>query len=192
MRKSLGGPETWEALKQVVVDPRETDRSLQRAALYALGASCPLDDLAEFLTQRAVHTHPYPFVRGDVAAALAILNHRKPITLDILESYLVNESAEDTLNEVRREAWLSFYQLTGLAHGVRQTSLFPRRPSKPLADEAEIRYQLWNKVHTRPSISKEQVDAVKAIVGDLGQMKSIRQTYAGARGAILESWAEEN
>jgi len=192
MRKDLGGKATWDALKQVVVDPQETDRAVQRAALYALAPTCPLDGLAAFLTQREVYTHPYPFIRSDVAAALAALNYRKPLTLDILESFLVDQDAEDAKHEVRREAWLSFYQLTGVAHGVKETSLFPRRPAKPITDEAEIRAKLWYKAWMRAgAISQAQAAAVERIVGDLEQMKAIRQTYADARNAFLEAWEKE-
>ena len=188
-RKSYAGKDTWDVLESVVLDKKETDSVVQRLSLNALGRTCPIDRLVSLLQNRAVYSHRYFAIRIDVATALAALNVRDQITFEILCRYLVDEDKADTRFQVRSEAYLSVFALTGTSYGVAPKELFARTP-RPIKDAQRARDYLWRSSILRAfRPSHEMVNAIAQVATNLGDMKKIRQTYESHKEKFFDAWA---
>ena len=187
---------TWYALEQVVKDSGEEDYITQRSCLQSLAAHVPLDRLRQLLLDRAVYLHPYYAIRSDVAVALGAMNVRERVVLDIMAQYLTFESADpkikDTQNLVRREAWMTLWQLGGVMVGVDESDLF-RRPPPPHTDPQRIRENLWSSQWLRPGLSKAAWEATAKPAEDLNRMRESQQHYTDAKiiGQIEDLWERD-
>jgi hypothetical protein len=190
--KSFKSERAWQALEKTLVSEAGEDLVLQRQCLYALGFTLPLDRLKQLLLDRRVYRHPYYGIRSDVANALALMNVREGITLDIMCDYLVDEDPKDRDHLVRREAYLTLWVLTGTAYGVPQQELFRFQP-RPVVDVERVRDALFHFGQNRlPTISPDQMKAVMGIVGDLDLMQKARHTYGQTlKPQILAKWEED-
>ncbi|HEX5136134.1 MAG TPA: collagen-like protein [Planctomycetota bacterium] len=190
----------WDALEAVLVSDKEDDRTLQRNCLFALGQMEPADEavgrrfidrLRKLLVDRRVYNNPYFAIKVDVATALCALNAREPITLDIMDEYLVDEDPQDKQHLARQEAWLTLWTLTGLLPpDLPQPELF-QRPPPPFSDPLAARDFLFRRASHRPGISVEQAAMVARIADNLALMQKTRQIHQGQRAAILEKWRRE-
>ncbi len=195
--------EVWTALQGILFDPKLTEPRadtesrraeqwvVQRFALGSLGRTYPLDRLAQLMLDRRLHTHPYYAIRVDVATALSVLRVRNRLALEILCSFLVNEDSRDSQLLTRQEGWLSLWQLTGTAYGVSDPKAFGN-PSAPIRDEQFARRYLFNGSASRLGVTMAQIDAVKAVTGDLAQMKKIRQTYESNFDKFEAAWKAQD
>lgn len=190
----------WQAIEAVLLSETEQDPILQRNCLYALGQMEPkdkelaakyLDRLKQILHDRRVYHHKYFAMRVDVATALAALNAREPITLDIMCDYLVDEDKDDKEHLVRQEAWLTLWTLTGTKfEDVPEPELW-EIPPQPFPDARSAREFFFRRAHHRPGITPAQAAMVAKIAGDTARMQKARQTYQGLKGRILEQWRVE-
>ncbi len=204
---ALGGEKfadekVWTALQGILFDPdlteapADTERRraerwvVQRFAFGSLGRTYPLDRLPQLLLDRRLHTHPYFAIRVDVATALSVLRVRKRIALEILCSFLVDEDPSDTQRLTRQEGWLSLWQLTGTAYGVADVKLF-QHPPAPMSEELLVRRYLFSVQTLRPGVNARQIEAVKAIAGDVARMTRIRQTYESNFDKFEAAWNSE-
>jgi len=214
MRAALGlraFPEdrAFDALEAVLVsDPEKAAtkeealayRVLQRDCLLTLGEMEPADEavarryfdrLRKLLVDRRVYNNPYFAIKVDVATALCALNAREPITLDIMDDYLVDEDKDDKQHLVRQEAWLTLWTMTGLVPpDLPQPELF-QRPPMPFPDPLAAREFLFRRAFHRPGISQQQMAVVEKIADNLALMQKTRQIFQGQRAAILEKWRRE-
>jgi len=161
-RSANATPAAWEVLRKIVLDPNNSElrqQTLQRAALWALSSSYPLDKMGELLLDRRLVAHPYFGIRTDVACGIAHLRVRSRLSLQILTELLAEEDQGDLLTNVPREAWLGFWTLTGMHSGSSRPELFRRQP-KQLTDDEAVRIHLFSISHSHPSISKAQADAL--------------------------------
>lgn len=176
-RREFANEKSWSALESILLDPEEREPVCQRGCLEILVKTLPLDRLRRLLLRKEVCRHPYPWIRVDVACAIAALEIRDPKAYDLLCEYLVDESPLDKRRQLRSEAWLSLYQLTGFMWGIDKRDLFPQRKPDPLADEREIRDHLLAKGWMRRGITSSAHRAVESLAGDLEHMTAVRRTY---------------
>jgi hypothetical protein len=181
----------WSVLEKALLSETEEDHILQRQCLFALGESLPLDRMRKLLLDPRVYRNPYFGVRTDVATALAALNVREGIALDILCDYLVDEDPQDRDHAVRQDAWLSLWVFSGIAYGIEEQDLF-RFPPRPFVDLEQAREFLFRHAQMRPGITVQQASAVKKMVADLAQMQKVRHTFSQTlKTQILAKWREE-
>jgi len=183
------GPEAVAAFEKVLLDPAEKESIVQRSCLReGLGRFATPERLREILLDPAVYNNRYFGIRVDVACGLASLAVKNRVALDILTEYLVDSDPQDALHLLRQEAWVSLWSLTGLVHGVENKQLFLNPPpARPAPDRTRI----WDYEHLRMGVSKSQTDAVKQLIGDLGKMKAVRETFRKFYGEIEAKWEEE-
>jgi hypothetical protein len=186
--KPYANERTWDALEATLLHPEEKDGIVQRMCLNSLGSQAPLDRLVKLLARREVHRHAYFAFRIDVASAVSALNLREEFAFDILCEYLVDEDPADERFQVRQEAWLSLWTLTGKAYGVRGD--FERRP-KRFRNRESARPYLWRIEYLRPGVGREHLAALKRVTPDLEQMRAIREAYRKLRPMQLAIWARE-
>lgn len=197
-----GFPEdrAWQALEAVLLSDKEEDVILQRNCLQTLGGMAPkdpelakmyVDRLKQLLQDRRVYHNKYFAIRVDVATALAALNAKEPITLDIMCDYLVDEDKDDKQHLVRQEGWLTLWTLTGTKfEDVPEPELW-NNPPPPFPDPQDARDYFFRRGRLRPGISPAQAAMVEKIAPDLARMQKARQTYQGLKGKILEQWRVE-
>jgi hypothetical protein len=192
--KPYANETTWKTLEAIVLDEQETDGVVQRSCFNALGTTGDLDRLEKLLFDRRVYRHPYFAFRLDVASALSALNVRERVAFDILCEYLVDDDPADTAFKVRQEAWLSLWTLAGDTYGrfygLPQLELF-QRPPKPLRDREMGRHYLWRTEQTRPGVTPKQVEVIRKLTPDLGQMRRIREEFERRRAEIFDRWEQE-
>lgn len=209
--KAIGNEATWKVLKDVLFDEDETNNIIQRSALRSLVRSYPLDRIPEVLLDRRVYTNPYFGVRSDVAAGLGNLKVRSRLALDVLTKLIGDEDNVDFADVVVRQAWIAWWQITGMVYGVEKgrESLFLTVPKKQ-ADEALLRRFMLSFSWGNPQISKDQVRALDRFTlneddgklrstnaSDYKQIKAkkreiakqIQQTYEGKIDAIVIGWS---
>ncbi len=187
----------WQALEAVLLSEREKNSILQRNCLLTLGSIEPkdaalakkyLDRLKQLLLDRRVYHHRYFAIRVDVATALAALNVREPITLDIMCDYLVDEDKDDRQHIVREEGWLTLWVLTGTKFDdVPEPELW-QTPPQPFPDPQAAREFFFRRGQLRPGVTAKQAGMAAKIAGDLAYMQKARQVYQGFKGKILEQW----
>ncbi len=189
---------SWQALETVLLSETGEDPILQRNCLYSLGMMTPedpavakryLDRLRQLLHDRRVYHHKYFAIRVDVATALAALNAREPMTLDIMCDYLVDEDKDDRQHLVAQEAWLTLWTLTGTKFEDTPQPELWERPPPAFPDARDAREFLFSR--RRPGIKPEQSAVVAKIASDLARMQKARQVYQGLKGKILEQWRVE-
>jgi len=173
---------TWDALETTILREAETDGIVQRLCFNTLGTDAPLDRLQELLTKRQVYRNAYFGFRIDVAAALSALNLRERFAFDILCEYLVDVDSADKRFQVRQEAWLSLWTLTGKAYGV--TGDFDRAPKRH-RDKESARPYLWRTSFTRPGVRRSHMAALERVAPDLEKMRAIRDAYRKLKDALL-------
>ncbi len=191
---------TWQALEGVLLSEKEKDTILQRNCLYTLGQMTPkdpelakkyLDRLTQLLHDRRVYHNDYFAIRVDVATALAALDAREPITLDIMCDYLVDGDRDDKEHLVRQEAWLTLWALTGTKFpDVPEPELW-EIPPPPFKDPQAAREFFFRRAHHRPGISPAQAAMVAKIAGDLAYMQKARQVYQSKKVTIVDGWREQ-
>lgn len=189
-RPPYGNETVWTALKEVLLRP-DDDIVIQRTCLHGLGSHMPLDRLEEILLEKGVWKHRYFGVRADVATAFAAMNVRKRVALEAMCEYMVDDDPKDVLRVVRREAWFTYWSLTGAVFGVEEKRLF-LSPPKRMQDEVSLRRWMWSSAPGRPGITEGMVSAVAKITGDLAKMKNVRQSCLEHVGAAVERWAEQD
>jgi len=181
----------WEALEKVLLAEDEQDRILQRNCLYGLGQTAPIDRVKRLLLDRRVYQNPYFGIRVDVATALAALNVREGITIDIMCDYLVDEDAADRDHIVRQDAWLTLWVLTGTPFGIPEQELF-RYPPRAFPDPEDAREFLFRRSSLRPGITREMAEAVERLAQDLTKMQQIRHTFGQTlKPKVVEKWRAE-
>jgi len=192
-RKRYGDEKAWEALESVLLDSEETEphHVTQRLCLSALGARAPLDRVRKLLLDRRIYNHPYYAIHVDVCTGLTALNVRERVALDILTKYLMADDPRDVQNQVRREAWLSLWTLTGVMYGVKDKTLF-RRPPAAIEDPRIAREYLFRHSHSRPGVTLQQIKALDEVTADLARMREIQETYGSPRVVqdTLDRWRE--
>jgi len=141
---------------------RPDDNSvLQRSCLYAIAEKAPLEKVRQLLMNRAVYGHKYFGIRIDVCTGLAALNARSPLALEILCRYMEEADPMDTRFMVPQEAWLSFWVLTGRAHGADDPGLFAQPPA-PLLGKAR-RALLFRPSQLRNGVTYKMVQAFQGL-----------------------------
>ncbi len=164
-------PEIWELLKSILLDPDEPDEIFQRIALDALRRSYPLDKLAELILDRRVYDHRYFGVRTDVACAIGNLRIKSRLALDVLTQMLVDDDARDYTDNVPRQAWISWWLLSGLTYGASHPERFRKVPAK-ITTEEYLRDYLFAIQHAnQPTISVAQVRALDGFTMDVEDIK---------------------
>jgi len=181
----------WDALEKVLLSQEEQDWILQRNCLYALGQKAPIERVKRLLLDRRLYQHPYYGIRVDVATALAALNVREGITIDIMCDYLVDEDKDDRDHIVRQDAWLTLWVLSGTPYGIAEQDLF-RYPPRPFVDPEQARDFLFRRSSLRPGITREMAEAVEKLVPDLTKMQQIRHTFGQTlKPKIIDRWEAE-
>ena len=203
-------PEGWELLREIVLDT-EQNHVYQRSALGALAKSYPLDKLEELLLDRKLYAHPYFGIRSDVATGLGNLRSETRLTLDILTEMLVDDDPQDLTDEVPRQAWLSWWYLSGLHYGASKPELFRRVPTK-LKDEGQLRYYVFAfSSANSPAVSRAQINALDGFTMTVedsklrtsnpdeyqrlktvkfAECKKIRDTYRAKIDWTIERWKQ--
>jgi len=193
----LGTATAWDALEAVLLDESEQKKNfvLQRNCLQALAKTAPLERVRKLILDRRVYAHPYFGIRTDVCTALAALNVREGIALDILTEYLLDyqEDAREQMYNVPAQAWLSLWVLTGTAY---RTEAHPenelyRRPPPPLEDPEKARAFLFSMAWLRPGITQEQAAKADELARDRQAMSRVRDTYAAHKQDFIRRWAEQ-
>lgn len=187
--EKFAGEATLKALEQVLLDPDEKESIVQRTCLRdGLGIHASFDRLRELLKDERVYRHRYFAIRTDVADGLAQLASRDRLTLDILTEYLVDGDSDDRTRNVRQEAWLSLWTLTGLVHGVENPQLFLNPPKVSATPD---RASLWSFAQIRFGVSAAMVEQVRKITPDLERMKAVRETIRNRYADIEEKWKKD-
>jgi len=193
-RKRYGDETAWEALESVLLDTEETKPHFvtQRLCLNALGGRAPLDRVRKLLLDRRVYEHAYYAIHVDVSTGLVALGVRERVALDILTRYLTYDDPRDVGNQVRREAWLSLWILTGVMHGVEDERPFRRLPEL-IEDPRIAREYLFRHSHSRAGVTPQQIKALDEVTADLDAMRRIQKLYASERFVrdTLDRWREE-
>jgi hypothetical protein len=180
--------ETWRALKKVLLDESIPDRHIvvPRHCLRSLGRHLPHERLERLLHGPRVYRHRYPFVRQDVAVAMAALGMDDEKSFDVLCEMLVYEDPKDatvlrdTQFLVRQEAWLSLWSLHGKMFGVDRPALFGP-PPLPGTERPRDPFRKWGP--SRPGVNSARLKAVQKHISDLDHMREVRRTYE-------EKWSE--
>lgn len=180
--------QVWRELEKRILDEKETDRIFQRDCLNILGTTVPLGRLKRLLARPEVHHNPYYAFRIDVATALSALDVREGFALDILCGYLVDMDPADRKFQVRQEAWLSLWTLTGTAHGAPQG--LEGAPTR-IRDKRKARGLLWRSSFLRPGVRPSDVVALRKVTPDLERMRAAGAAYRNQREALVQAWAHE-
>jgi len=163
--------EVWELLKSILLDPDEPNEIFQRSALDALRRSYPLDKLAGLILDRRVYGHRFFGVRTDVATAIGNLRIESRLALDVLTEMLVDDDPRDYTDNVPRQAWLSWWLLSGLTYGASHPERFRRVPLK-IQNEDDLRFYLFAIQHANvPTISVAQVRALEGFTMGMEDIK---------------------
>ena len=159
----FAGDEVQAALEEVLLRP-DDNGVVQRSCLYALVGWAPLDKLRQLMLRREIYQHPYFGIRIDVCAGLAAMNVRNRLALEIFCQLMEDRDEKDLALMVPQEAWLSFWAMTGQAHGIDARNLFQGTQRKPLTDESDIRANISRPAQLRPGVSYPMVEAVQRLV----------------------------
>ncbi|MHC4953281.1 MAG: HEAT repeat domain-containing protein [Planctomycetota bacterium] len=151
--------EAWEILKNILFDPDEKDEIFQRTALRSLTASYPLDKLGEVILDRRVYTHRYFGIRTDVASGLGNLRVKSRLALQVLTELLVDDDPRDLSDNVPRQAWISYWMLSGISYGASRPELFRTVPKRMNSDEM-MREYVYSIQYGNPAISEAQCRAL--------------------------------
>jgi len=161
-RPQNAGPEAWEILRTIILDPDNSQLAqqvLQRTALRALVASYPIDKIGELLLDRRIYTHPYFGIRTDVASGIGNLRLRSRLALQILTELLAEKDRSDFMTNVSRQAWISFWMLTGIHSGSSRPELFRNAP-KQMKDESVLRRHVFSIAWITPGIDRQMIEAL--------------------------------
>jgi hypothetical protein len=162
--------EGWKVLKEILFDEDEEDAIFQRTALRSLARSYPLDQLPAILLDRRVYTHKYFGIRTDVAAGLGNLRNQviadeknRRLALDVLCQLMEDNDDKDFSDNVVRQAWISYWQLTKSViipdKYAASRALFMKVP--PIfGEEDTLRTYLFSISHGNPQVSEAQVRAL--------------------------------
>ena len=173
--KRFANKEVQAVIEEVLLRAGD-DGVIQRSCLFALFAWAPLDKVRQLLLRREIYQHPFFGIRIDVCTGLAAMNIRNQLALEIFCQLMEDRDEKDLGLMVPQEAWLSFWAMTGQAHGIDARSLFSGAQPKPLRDEADIRAYISKPAQLRLGVSFPMVQAVQRLV-----CKNITEVLAANR-----------
>jgi hypothetical protein len=175
--KTNANEEAWKTCLDVLYDENESNEILQRSALRALATSYPLDRFTTVLLDRRVYAHRYFGIRTDVAAAIGNLRVESRLALDVLTKLVGDDDDLDFLDNVVRQAWIAWWQITGMVYGVAKGDEEKfRSVPKPRTNEEFIRsYLLSISSGNRGQFTEEQATALDAftLTKDDSQLRSL-------------------